>query len=259
MTNQVTVTDELIHAAQGGDSDAMWQILSAYESVLVGIVRSVAPGARKDDAEDLLQEARAVLIQHVRDYNTGSSSAALSTFAYRAVRRAVAEEWVRATVGLTIEPTAALRVRQALWTTEGDIEGAWMLVSSDQDPRKCMARTTFLAVVEALAETRSLDEPAGAATGHDGHADLTLSDTLPDASTDFESSTDRRDLARWLVSQVSPRQALALRAFYGMGMERRPDAEVCADMEIKPVSLRRLRNLGVERARSVATAHGIAA
>ncbi|MGI5404180.1 sigma-70 family RNA polymerase sigma factor [Streptomyces sp. CA-135486] len=249
------VTDETIQAAQAGDSDAMWQIVSAYEGVIRHAVRTVAPGACQDDAEDLLQEARAVLIQHVRDYNTSSSSASLSTFAHHAVRRAIAEAWVKSTTGLTVEPSSALRVKRALWDTEGDIEGAWMIVSSDVEPRRRMSRELFLATVEALADVESLEAPLR----HDDDVTATLADTIPDASSDFTDPTERRDLARYLLREIPQRQSYALRAFYGIAMTQATDQEVAADLEIKLAALRKLRSNGIKSARAVAASHSLAA
>jgi RNA polymerase primary sigma factor len=226
--------------------------VEAHESVLAGIVRSVAPTADRDAAEDLMQEARVALIQHIRAYDTSQSAAQLHTFAYRACRRAVAEEWIRATVGLTIDVTAVLRVKQVLATVEGDIEGAWMIISTADGHRR-MSRETFMAVLDALRGAESLDSVVGDEDG------VTLAETIPDPESDFATVTDRRDLARWLLTQIKPSHAYALRAFYGIGMERIPDEELCVELGIQRRAVSTLRSRGVERARTVAASFDIAA
>ncbi|MFD4699816.1 sigma factor [Streptomyces niveus] len=260
--SRVEVTDEQIREAQAGNGDAMWAIVSAFDPMLSNVIKSVAPGANAEDREDLLQEARAVLIQHVRDYDSSSSSAALHTFAYRTVRRAVAEEWVRSSTSLTIDPTAAIRVKRAVWDTDGDIEGAWMIVSSDVNPKRRMSREKFQAVIEAIAGTLSMDQPVSASQGggHTGkQQDTVLADTIPDASSDFTDAGERRDLARYLLREIPTRQSLALRAFYGIGMTKAPDNEVAADMAVSLAALRKLRSNGISSARAVAHTHGLAA
>ncbi|MYW28213.1 sigma-70 family RNA polymerase sigma factor [Streptomyces sp. SID2119] len=250
MATPVTISTETILAAQGGDADAMWQIVSAYEPMLKSVVRSVAPAASADTSEDLLQEARAVLIQHVRAYSTETDSAQLHSFAYRAIRRAVAEEWLRSTTSLSVDPSAALAVRRALWTTEGDVEGAWMIVSSVADPRRRMSREAFVSMCEALTDVMSLEGPTGGTDG-DGNGQ-TLADTIPDASSTFTDATERRDLARYLLSEIPQRRAYALRAFYGIGMQTRTDQEVAADLDVRPGGVRVLRSQGLDSARKVA-------
>ncbi|MER6485688.1 sigma factor [Streptomyces virginiae] len=254
-TQPVTVTDEMIHAAQAGDQDAMWQIVSAYEPVLVGIVRAVAPGAKREDAEDLLQEARAALIQHVHAYVTGSSAAQLSSFAYRSIRRSVAEEWIRNSVALAVPATTVLRVRQVLWTTEGDVDAAWMIIASDANPTRRMSRESFLSVVDALGSVECLDAPTGAGDGDE----MTLGETIPDTSHELTDVAERRNLAHWLMTQIAPRQSFALRAFHGVGMEPMADAEIAAHLGIKPRSVQPYRVEGARRARMAADALGIAA
>lgn len=249
------VTDALITAAQGGDRDAMWQIVSAYEGVLVSTVRSVAPNATTDQFDDLLQEARCTLLQHISAFDAGSSSAQLHTFAHRAIRRTVATEWVKMSTGVTIEPSSALAVRRALHQTQGDAEGAWMIVSSDIDPRRRMSREVFVAILEALEGADSLDAPAGG--DEDGSG--TVGDMLPDPDADFTTDTQRRELARFLLSQIAHRQSFALRAFYGIGMTQMTDQEAALDMQISTIRVRTLRNDGIASARRVAVLHDIAA
>jgi RNA polymerase primary sigma factor len=257
--NRVQVTDEQIHAAQGGDSDAMWEIVQAFDPMLKSVIRSAAPGANTDDAEDLLQEARAVLIQHVRDYDSSSSSAQLSSFVYRAVRRAIAEEHINMTTALTVDPTTVIRVRRALWEADGDIERAWEAVSSTPNPKNRIERERFMATLEALAGVENLDAPVQTRHGFGMDGSVTLSETIEDPSSTVTDPIERRDLARWLMTQIPQRQSLALRAFYGVGMTRTTDPEVCADMEINGAALRRLRSRGTYSARCVADAHGLVA
>ncbi|MFC8583177.1 hypothetical protein ACFUGD_01165 [Streptomyces sp. NPDC057217] len=252
--NPSQVTPELIANAQGGDSDAMWTIVSAFEGLLLSAVRSMAPKATDDDRDDLLQEARAALIQYVRAYKTGSSSAALHTFAHHGVRRAVAEEWARMSTGLTMDPTTVIRVKRALWQADGDVDRAWALLSAATDPRDRMSRERFVAAVEALGDVMSLEAPAAG-----GDQDTNLADTIPDPTADFTDSTVRRDLARFLLREIPKRQSLALRAFHGIGMTRMTDADTALDMQVTPVSVRTFRTKGIASCRSVAAAHGIAA
>ncbi|HLL34169.1 MAG TPA: hypothetical protein VK545_09820 [Streptomyces sp.] len=262
--NQVEVTDEQIKAAQAGDSDAMWAIVQAFDGMFRGMIRSVAPSASADDMEDYLQEARAVLIQHVRDYDSDSSSAKLSSYVYRAARRAIAEADVTNRSPLTIDPTAAIRVKRALWEAGGNIDTAWEAFRDADSPTKRMSRELFLAMVEALAGAGSLDAPAANPNGAHapnpwGAEPLTLAEVIADPSSEITDPIERRDLARWLMTQIPQRQSLALRSFYGVGMMRQEDAAVCADLGINGVALRRLRSRGVVSARTVANAHGLAA
>ncbi|MDX2575943.1 sigma factor [Streptomyces scabiei] len=253
--SRIEVTDELIKAAQAGNSDAMWEIVSAFDPMLTSMIRTAAPGASADDAEDLLQEARAVLIQRIRDYSSSASSASLSSFVYRAARRAVTEAHIGMTTALTVDPTTVIRVRRALWEAEGDVERAWEAVSSAVDPKNRIERERFMATLDALGTVERLDAPV---TGEDGEG-LTLSDVISDPSAEVTNSTERCDLARWLMTQIPQRQSLALRAFYGVGMTRMTDPEVCTDMAVNGVALRRLRSRGIVSARTVATAHDLAA
>lgn len=255
--SRVEVTDEQIKAAQAGDSDAMWEIVQAFDPMFSSMIRSAAPGASTDDAEDLLQEARAVLIQHVRDYDSDASSAKLTSFVYQAARRCIAEENVRNSTALTVDPTTVLRVRRALWQTQGDVEGAWMILSTCSNPKGRMERERFMATLDALTSVERLDGPAGSDEG-DG-SDLTLADVIADPTSEVTDPLERRDLARWLMTQISQRQSFALRAFYGVGMTRQEDAEVCAELSIKVNALRQLRFQGAKNARRVADAHGLAA
>lgn len=248
--SRIEVTDELICAAQAGDSTAMWEIVEAMEPMLSSIVRSAAPRAGAEDAEDLLQEARVALIQHVRDYDSSVSAATLSSFAYRAIRRSVQETHVSMTTALSVDPGAALRVKRAMWDAGGNVEDAWRALSSNAQHRNQMSRERFMATLEALATTDSLDAPAG---GEDADGSgLTLSDVIADPMATMTDSVERRDYARWLMTQIPPRQALALRSFYGVNMTQQNDAQTADEMGIRPVALRRLRTNGCESARKVA-------
>jgi RNA polymerase primary sigma factor len=254
MSQHTTVTDQQIIAAQGGDELAMWDIISAYEPMLRSVIRSAAPAAQGDDVEDLLQEARIVLLQHVRDYTTGADAASLSSFAYRAVRRAVAEEWVRMSNAFSVDPTKVIRVRHALWEAGGNVEDAWTSVSTDPDTKRRMSREAFVSACEALAQPDSLEAPLT----DDNHG-ATLGDTIPDASSDFTDAAERRDLAHYLLRTIPQRQSYALRAFHGIGMTKRPDEDVSDDLHISRrkqcEALRGLRQQGVKSARNVATAY----
>ncbi|MFJ3084429.1 RNA polymerase sigma factor [Streptomyces halstedii] len=256
MATPTSVTDEQIHAAQAGDEDAMWQIVSAYEPMVRGIVRSVAPAATADEAEDMLQEARIVLIQHVREYSTDASSAQLHSYAYRALRRAVADEWLRSTTTLSVGSSgwAAYTVKRALYQADGDANTAWSIVSGDADPRRRMSREAFVGVCEALMEVLPLDAPIGRSA--EGGAQ-SLADTIPDSAADVTDVTERRRLARHLLGEIPQRQAFALRAFYGIGMEVMTDAQAADDLGVKPAVVRPLRTRGAAAVRRVAHRDGL--
>jgi RNA polymerase primary sigma factor len=258
MRTNRTVTDEQIRQAQAGDTDAMWDILSAYEPVLKSAVRSAVPNADREDAEDLLQEARVALMEHVRDYDTEGAKAQLHSYAFQAVRRAVVEANIKSTTALSVDPTTVIRVKRALASTGGDVEGAWMTVSTDPEPRHRMSREAFVSVCEALMETDSLDAPVSS-----GDSDLTWADVLPDTTADFVAPTESRDVARFLLGEIAPRQSFALRAFYGIGMMKTSDEQASDELGINShrqcAALRQLRKNGTARARIVADAHNIAA
>ncbi|MYR43116.1 helix-turn-helix domain-containing protein [Streptomyces sp. SID5910] len=253
--SRVTVTDEQIQAAQAGDEAAMWEIVQAFDSMFSGMIRSVgASGASHE--EDLLQEARVVLIQHVRSYETGADAAKLTSYVFQAARRRIAEENVVHTTELTTDPTAVLRVRRALWHADGNVDEAWRTLSACSNTKNRMERERFMSVVEALAGTERLDAPVGDDSGGDA---LTLADVIPDPTAQSVDSFERIDLARWLMTQIPQRQAFALRAFYGVGMTKQEEPETCADLTVKPATLRQLRSRGLANANSVAIAHGFAA
>ncbi|MFJ6636623.1 sigma-70 family RNA polymerase sigma factor [Streptomyces sp. NPDC091376] len=249
-----SVTDTQIVAAQGGDQDAMWEIISAYEPMLRSAVRSAAPAAGPDDVEDLLQEARAVLIQHVHRYESSSSSAQLYTYAHRAVRRAVAEEWTRTSSALTVDPSIVLRVKHALWESSGSIDEAWESINAGVESGNIVSRERFMSAIDALMGAESLEAPL--ADDADG---ATLADTIPDASSDFTSATERRDLARYLLDSIAPRQAFALRSYYGIQMQRQEDSATGFALGVTPAQVRLLRSRGVARAQEIAKFRNIAA
>lgn len=160
MATVTAVTDAQITAAQGGDSDAMWSIVSAYEPMIRSVIRSAAPAAQGTDIEDLLQEGRIVLIQHIRQYDTTASSASLTSYAYRSLHRAIAEEWIRMSNAFKVDPTKVIRVRHALWEAEGNVERAWEIVSTKGDLTHRMSREAFVSVCEALMDVDSVEGPA---------------------------------------------------------------------------------------------------
>ncbi|MFE5159101.1 sigma-70 family RNA polymerase sigma factor [Streptomyces sp. NPDC056697] len=253
MQDTATVTDELIHAAQAGDSDALWQVISAHDSLIHGIVRAVAAGAKREDAEDLIQEARAVLVQRIREYDSTSSAAKLHSYAYPTIRRAVAEAWVRMTTGLSIDAGTALRVKRALVDYDGNREAAYLSMHA----RFGTSREAFMATVDALGDVECLDAPIkGGSTDEDRP---TLAETIADPTADVTDPTERRELARWLLAQIATRQSYALRSFYGIEMERTPDADVAAHLRTTPAAVRQLRTKGVRSAQTVAQRHSLAA
>ncbi|WP_425837453.1 RNA polymerase sigma factor [Streptomyces fractus] len=256
------INDAQILAAQAGDADAMWAVVMGCDAMLRGIVRSVAPNACREDAEDYLQEARAVVIERVRDYESGASAASLTSYLYRAARRAVQEAHIDATCAVSVPASLAIKVRHLLWQHAGDADKVWEELEKEPVATQRVSRESFLAVLDALAESVSFDTPvsqgAGRAAG-EGREPLTLADVTPDTSSEITVPSERRDLARWLLTQISHRQALSLRAFYGIGMTRQDDTETCADMGIKATALRQLRFQGTKRARNVADVHGLVA
>ncbi|MFF6928312.1 sigma-70 family RNA polymerase sigma factor [Streptomyces californicus] len=262
MATPVAVTTSQIQAAQGGDQTAMWEIIDAFEPMIRHAIRTVAPAAQDEDAEDLLQEGRIVLIQHIRQYDTEASSASLSSYAYRALNRAIAEEWVRMSNAFKVDPTKVIRVRRALWEAEGKVEDAWKIVSEKADPTHRMSREAFVSVCEALMGVDSLEGPdhSGGWSGEGVRGGgATLADTIPDSSADFTDQAERKALAHYLLGEIPQRQAYALRAFYGIGMPETPDHDTAADLGIRVPNLRQLRSEGKRSCRTVAHSHGLAA
>ncbi|MEU1254832.1 hypothetical protein ABZ445_16280 [Streptomyces chartreusis] len=256
------INSEQIRAAQAGDRDAMWAIVQGCDAMLRGIVRSVAPGASAEDAEDYLQEARAVLIQHVRDYKSDASSAQLTSYVYRAARRAVTEANIANSCAVSVPASAAIVVRHLLWRHAGNVEKVWEELQEERSATHKISREGFVALLEALADSTSLDASAG---GEDADgSNLTLADVIADPGAEVTDSVERRDLARWLMTQIPQRQAFALRAFFGVGMTRQEEHETRADLSVngQPVTsaaLRKLRSNGVVSARRVADAHDLTA
>jgi RNA polymerase primary sigma factor len=252
----VAISDDLISAAQAGSSDDMWEIVSRCDAMLAGIVRQVAPGAGREDAEDLLQEARAALIERVRSYDSTSSAAALQTYVYTSVRRAVAESWVRARTGLTIEPSTVLRVRKALVDYDGNSEAAFLAVQV----RHQISRETFMAVMEALSDPESWDAHVRiAGRASHAHQELTLADVVADPEADVTDPVERRELAHWLLRRIDPRQSYTLRSYYGVGMEKAEDADVADHLRVSPALVRKLRSRGIAACRQEASRHDLAA
>ncbi|MFD3952234.1 sigma-70 family RNA polymerase sigma factor [Streptomyces sp. CBG33] len=242
---QVTVTT--IRAAQAGDADAMWQIIDAMDGLLRDAVRKAAPDVRGEDAEDLLQDARAALIMHVREYDT-EAEAALSTYVYRPVRRAVTEAYISMTSALTVDATTALRVRQAL-AEHNDVEAAWDAIKDRTWGGRGLTKGRFMAAVEAMRHTTSVDAPVG-----DDEDGLTLADVLPDTSADVTVELERQEkrrYCRWLMTQIPQRQAYALRAEHGIQMMPRTPIEIREDLGVTAGNLRQLRHAGLASARKV--------
>lgn len=260
-----TVTTEQIRAAQGGDSDAMWAVISAYEPMLRATIRKTAPTADQEDVDDLLQDARVALMECLRSYDTTiPEGVGLNAYARRAVQRVVADGWLAAQTSLSVEPGAGHRVKHALWLAGGDVERAWTTVSSATDLRRQMSREAFMGVCEALVEAHSLDMPVSKyGKGRGTHQDKTLADTIPDTSMDVTAPSEARDTARYLLSQIPPRQAYALRAFYGVGMTKLPDEQASDELGLSSrgqfAALRQTRTRGIQSARSVAAKQQIAA
>ncbi|MDH6625781.1 RNA polymerase sigma factor (sigma-70 family) [Streptomyces sp. LBL] len=254
-----TINAEQIRDAQAGDTDAMWAIVQGCDAMLRGIVRSVAPGASVEDAEDYLQEARVVLIQHVRDYKSEASSAQLTSYVYRAARRAVAEAHISNSCAVAVPATATIVVRHLLWRHGGDVDKVWAELQEEKSATHRISREMFVAILEALAAVTSFDAPAANTATGEGRESLTLTDVIEDPSSEVTDSVERRDLALWLMTQIPQRQSFALRAFYGVDMTKQDDQQTCADMAVNGVALRRLRSRGVASARTVADAHGLTA
>jgi RNA polymerase primary sigma factor len=122
-----------------------------------------------------------------------------------------------------------------------------------------MERQRFMSVIEALTNVERLDAPAAGVDGSTGEPALTLADIIADPSAEISDATERVDLARWLMTQIPQRQALALRAFYGVQMTKQEDPQTCADLSVTASTLRGLRRSGVENCRKVAALHGLAA
>ncbi|MEU0860657.1 hypothetical protein ABZ352_35620 [Streptomyces griseofuscus] len=247
----VSITNEQIRAAQGGDQDAMWEIVSSFDGMLKGIINTLAPRATYEQREDHLQDGRAVLLQMIHDYDStvdvDSVTGRFIAYVHRALRRTIAEADVSASTVLSIDSTGALRVKRALWDAGGDVDKAWESFRDAESATKRMSREAFIAMVAALDPTESLDAPIG---GDDSEA-LTLSDIIADPEDDAATTTERRDYARWLMTQIPQRQSFALRAYYGVNMTALPDAEAASKLQVATSRLRRLRFDGCASARKV--------
>lgn len=253
-----TIPTALITDAQSGDNDAMWDVVAAHETLFAGIVRQVAVTASKEEREDLMQDARAVLLERIRAYDT-DAPATLGTFVYRAVRRAVAESWARMTTGMSIDASTIIRVRKALADYDGNQEAAYLAIRARQSGHT-MDRGTFLAAVEAMNGMERWDTPISSAHGRgDGNDELSLSDVTPDPSGDVTDPVERRELAYWLMAQIDTRQSYALRSYYGVGMEKADDATVSGQLRTTPASVRKIRTRGISAAQAVAIRHDVAA
>lgn len=247
--DRISVTDEQISAAQAGDGDAMWKIVQALDPMLKQIIRTAVPRANADDMEDLLQEGRAVVIQHVHDYDSVANAASLTSFVYREVRRTVQEAHVGMTTPVAIDAATVLEVRRALWSAAGNVDDAWTTLSAEPAKRR-MSRERFMGALEALASTDSFDAPVN---GEDADGSgLTLSDVVADPTSSMTDDVVRRDYARWLMTQIPARQSYALRAFYGVHMTAVPDAEAAAHLGVKTGTVRALRTSGCASARRAA-------
>lgn len=251
-----TFTDETVAAAQAGDSDAMWEIVSAHEALFSALVHQIAPKPTREQREDLLQEARAVLVERIRDYTAESSTASLTTYLYRTLRGAVTEAWIRMSTGLTVETSTIVRVRRALAEAGGNTELACLTLNA----RHRLDRATFLAAIDAMGTIDSLDTPVSSKHGSgDGNNELTLADVIADPTTDVTDPTERRELAAWLLSQIESRQSYALRSYHGVGMEQAEDTVVAFHLRVEPANVRKLRSRGIDAARVVAARHDLAA
>lgn len=249
-----TVTTDLILAAQGGDQNAMWQIIDAYDPLLHSIVRKVATQATPDQREDLHQEARAVLLTRVRSYEATADAAALHSYAYRWVYAAVRDEWLRTSTGLTIEPGALRKVRKALTDHAHDVDAAADALWATYG----IPRTVVTAVVEAARPEMHWTDVVQR-NGHGSTNALTLADVVADPSMAISDSVERRDFARWLLDQIAVRQSHALRTQYGIQMGRQETRDVAAELGVSAATVRQLRTRGISSARQVAARHGVAA
>lgn len=260
MARITSTPDVLIDSAKAGDPEAMWEIIHQHEPMLRSIVDIVASGnASRDDREDLLQEARCVLIERVMSFDT-DGAAELRTVAYRRVYGKVAEAWASMRPGLTVEPQAEVRVRRALAQADGDRDTAFALTNEGKALKQIMLRSTFDAVAEALYGAVSLDAPSRAAGDDDGEGS-SIGEQIPDTANERQAvSHEAREQARWILDNIAERQALALRGFYGIGMPQTEDAQMAAMLgHVTLARVRTLRADGIRSARTLCSAHGLAA
>lgn len=246
------VSIETVTAAQAGDVEAMWQLVSAHEALFGRIVSQVAPRATADQREDYMQEARACFVERLRLYDTAAGTA-LTTYIYADIKRAVSAASLGDQCPVSIgNPTTVIQVRKALADAHGDADAAWVAIESG---RQQISRGVFIAVVEALRATESLDAPVDVDEG-DG---LTLADILADPSADVTDPWERRELADWLLTKIRPRESYTLRAFYGVGLERAEDADVAAHLRITPANVRKTRGRALGSCRAVAARYSVSA
>jgi RNA polymerase sigma factor (sigma-70 family) len=245
------VTTALVAAAQAGDADAMWQLVSAHDPIIRRIIQQVAPGLTADRAEDLLQEGRAELIHRIRQYDPSASAAQLQTYAYPHIRRVIAGANTASGMAVTADPTVIMRVRRALADYDGNPELALLALQARHGGR--FTRETMVAAMEACRDSASWDAPIG--SGDEG---LTIADVTagPGFVTD---PAERRSLARYLLTVMTPRQSYAMAAHHGVGMQPATDSEVADHLRMKRVGVRQLRSAGAERARKHSYDSGIAA
>ncbi|KPC89923.1 hypothetical protein ADL27_38580 [Streptomyces sp. NRRL F-6602] len=238
----IVVTPATVRSAQGGDSDATWDVVQALDPVIRAAIRTAdrSGTASASDREDALQDARAAVLTALRSYDS-EVGASLITYMTPIIVEAVANELTRGRCSVTRDPKVVRTVRHALAVADGDVEQAWAALEG----RKTVSRARFLAVLESEREPLTWDAPAGG----DGES-ITLQEAVPAPEPDTDM--ERRDYARWLLTQIAPRQSFALRAFYGVQMTQRHDTEASFEMGVTPARLRRLRFDGCESARRVA-------
>lgn len=238
---------ETVTAAMGGDPTAVCEIVTALEGTIWSVVRREAPTAGYHQIEDLVQEGRACIVERLRSYDAERPDPELLvTVLQYHLRKVVSEEAARASSVLSVEPSAVKRVRAALAESQGDVRGAWVIVS-DADRKHAMSRETFVSVLEAMAEAGTLDVPLGG--GHDDGDALCLVDVIADVAPDFADRQSNQQLVAWILRQLSLRENLALRAYYGIGMQKTEDVDQAAQMGISSANLRQLRTRGIKHAR----------
>ncbi|CAM5650067.1 hypothetical protein SFUMM280S_08634 [Streptomyces fumanus] len=106
----------------------MWTVLEAHEPALKSLVRYRGADHDAEDAEDLLQEAVA-LMEKLRDYST-DATASLATYTRSTVQRAVSASALKSSHPLSIEQSTAITVKHALWLAEGNVDRAWTIVEA---------------------------------------------------------------------------------------------------------------------------------
>ncbi|QEU75869.1 hypothetical protein CP967_31365 [Streptomyces nitrosporeus] len=79
-----------------------------------------------------------------------------------------------------------------------------------------------------------------------------MSHCAPYTALDIPGVCETHSLVAYLLSEIPPRQAYALWAFYGIGMMVLPDADVSADLQVSVRGVRDLRNNGLASCRRIA-------